>query len=77
MKSTRYDICMLAEYERAEKNMQNFCKLHYNENNTLCTDQEKKANSFYIAKDQCLTSAGAKRGKEYCQEQQKINPTNT
>jgi len=74
LKDQKYDTCMLIQFERAGMDLRSFCNNHYNTSNGLWTRTEYTSNAFYVAKHECLMNAGIKRGVEYCDDQNVINP---
>lgn len=74
IKRKEYDTCMLIQYEKAGMDLKTFCNNHYNTSNGIWTSQETTSKSFYVAKHDCLLNAGVKRGKEWCDDENVINP---
>ena len=77
LKDQKYDTCMLIQYEKAGMDLRSFCNNHYNTSNGLWTRTEYTSNAFYVAKHECLMTAGIKRGVEYCIDQNVLNPALT
>ena len=68
---------MLIQYEEAGMDLRSFCNGHYNKSNGIWTKQEYSSNAFFTSKHECLMNAGIKRGVEYCQDQNELNPSYT
>ena len=77
LKDSKYDTCMLIQYEKAGMSLRSFCDNHYNISNGLWSKAEYTSNSFYVAKYECLKNAGIKRGVDYCKDQNFIDSSKT